>query len=495
MVARVRPRMAVSAGTFRRTASAALCACATTLAVAAPAHAVATIAADTTRSPLGDPLAAGQSPSLGAGLLDRTLLRFDVRGLGGPPSRAILRLRVTDPTIESVGVRVIPPAFEEDARTPALLIAPLFAMATAKAPTAGARVEWDVTKAVQGNGDVGLQVSGPLLDAVRFSSREGGDAPQLVITPDDARGVRLAGLLDLRAANTFVANVRDNLGNGMDTLDVIEAPAAAGTPGRYVGVYHTLAGGILVAKLATSDDLTTWTYRADLDVHASQATLEALPDGGFVLGFERDRPDPQWVSVNNLVVRHYGSWTALAAGAFDREVDLPRTLAPTAEGTPSLHVSRWNGVDDSQIAIRFHYFKSIQADRQASGVLTNFTAAGWAPQVDTAVNDLFVRLGTRGNLGDRAELLFEGHSFAVLEAQSIRGDFGSWRWYLYDRERGEARMLALRGPAGSYALGNPTVRTITGPAGQQLLFISGFVFSQNSGPGEPGQFIALRNLP
>jgi hypothetical protein len=356
-------------------------------------------------------------------------------------------------------------------------------------------VEWDVTSAVKGDGEVGLQVSGPLLDAAKFSSREGPDAPQLVVTPDDARGVRLAGLLDPRTAATFRANVRDNLGNGMDALDVIAAPPSLGVPGRYIGVSHTLVAGVFRTKLATSDDLVIWTYRADLDSHASQPTITALPDGGFVLAVERDRPDPQWVSVNNLVLRHYASWAALVAGAFDREVDLPRSLAPTAEGTPGLDVRRWNGIDDSEIAIRFHYFKDINVDRQASGVLTNFSAAGWAPQPDAAVNSLFVSLGTRGNLGDRADLLFEGHAFAVLEAQSIKSDFGSWRFYLYDRERNEARLLALRLPAGSYALGNPTVRQLTGPTGLPLLFISGFAFSQGSGPGEAGQFIALRFLP
>lgn len=63
-----------------------------------------------------------------------------------------------------------------------------------------------------------------------------------------------------------------------------------------------------------------------------------------------------------------------------------------------------------------------------------------------------------------ADLLFEGHPFAVLEAQSIKADFGTWRWYLYDRERNEARLLALHAPAGSYSLGNPTVRALTGRA-------------------------------
>jgi hypothetical protein len=463
------------------------------LAAAAPAHAVATIAADTTRAPLSDPLAQGRSTSVSAGLLDRTLLRFAVRGLSGPPARAVLRMRVTDPTIETVGVRVIAPGFGEDDGTPSLQIAPLFAIATAKAPTAGAWVEWDVTKAVPGNGDVGLQVSGPLFDGARFSSREGPDAPQLVVTPDDARGLRLAGLLDLRLAQTFVAGARDDLGTSLDGLDVIAAPA--GVPARYLGVYHALAGGIFVTKLATSDDLVTWTHHADLGTHLSQGTLEPLPDGGFLLGLERDTPDVQYVSKSNLVVRHYADWPALAAGTFDREVDLPRTLAATAEGTPTLVVSRWNGVDDSELAIRFHYLKNIDVDRQASGVLTNLSAAGWAPQPDLTVNNTFIGLRTRGNLGDRADVRFEQHDFAVLEAQSIKADFGTWRWFLYDRERNEARLLALRAPAGSYALGNPTVRQLADPAGNAVLLISGYAFFQGAGPGEAGQFIAIRRLP
>ncbi|MEA2217999.1 MAG: hypothetical protein QOJ35_625, partial [Solirubrobacteraceae bacterium] len=450
--------MAVDAGRTLRSLAATAAACGLALVAAAPAHAVATIAADTTRSIVRDQLAAGRSATLVAGGLDRTLLRFVVKGIGGPPARAVLRMRVTDPSIETVAVRVLPPAFGEDDATPSLLVPALTAIAHVSGPRAGTWAEWDVTAAVKGDGDVGLQVSGPLLDAASFSSREGPDAPQLVVTPDDARGARLAGLLDPRGAQTFVANVHDDHGNGMDGLDVVEGSALLGVPGRYIGVYHTLVGGVFVTKLATSYDLTAWTYRADLDAHATQAALATLPDGGFALAYERDRPDPQWVSANNVVLRHYASWAALAAGAFDREVDLPRTLAPTAEGTPTIAVDRWNGIDDSRIAVRFHYFKNIQVDRQASGVLTNFGAAGWAPQPDAAVNDLFVRLGTRGNLGDRADVSFEGHAFAVLEAQAVRGDFGAWRWFLYDRERDEARLLALRLPAGSTALGNPTVR-------------------------------------
>ena len=478
---------------IRRIRAGSLGALGLTLVIAAQAHAVATIAADTTRSPSGDPLVAGRSTTIRAGGADQALLRFHVRGLGAPPATAVLRLRVTDATFESLAVRALPPVFGEDDGTPAQLAPELAVTATRAGAQAGTWAEWDVTSAVPGDGDVGLLVSGPMLDPTSFSSREGPDAPQLVVTPDDARGARLAGLLDPRAADGFVAHVTDNAGSSLDALDVIAATPGQGVPGRYIGVHHTLVGGVFVTKLATSNDLTTWTHRADLDPHASQPTLAAVPDGGFVLAFERDTPDVQFVSRSNLVLRHYANWAALAAGTFDREASLPRTLAQTAEGTPGLKVTSWNGPDASQIAVTFHYLKNISVDRQAAGVLTNFDAAGWAPQPDAAANSLFIGLGTRGNLGDRADLLYEGHLFAVFEAQSVKADFATWRWYLYDRERDEARQLAVRGPAGSYAFGNPTVRTLSDPAGQPLILISGFAFSEGAAPGEAGQFIALRH--
>ncbi|MEA2241206.1 MAG: hypothetical protein QOD24_762 [Solirubrobacteraceae bacterium] len=473
--------------------AAAIAALGLTLVIAAPAHAVATIAADTTRSSSGDPLVAGRSTTIRAGGADQALLRFHVEGLGAPPATAVLRLRVTDATFESVAVRALPPVFGEDDGTPVQLAPEVAVTATRAGVQAGTWAEWDVTSAVHGDGDVGLHVGGPMLDSASFSSREGPDAPQLVVTPDDARGARLAGLLDPGAADGFVAHVTDNAGSSLDALDVIAAPPGQGVPGRYIGVHHTLVGGVFVTKLATSNDLRTWTHRADLDTHASQPTLAALPDGGFVLAFERDTPDVQFVSKSNLVLRHYASWAALAARTFDREANLPRTLAQTAEGTPGLNVTSWNGPDASQIAITFHYLKNISVDRQAAGVLTNFDAAGWAPQPDAAANSLFIGLGTRGNLGDRADLLYEGHPFAVFEAQSVKADFATWRWYLYDRERDEARQLAVRGPAGSYAFGNPTVRALRDPAGQPLILISGFAFSEGAAPGEAGQFIALRH--
>jgi hypothetical protein len=494
MLGRMRPRTALVHRNFATASRTALAICILGLVAAQPAHAVATIAADTTRAQGLDPVAAGRGTTLVAGNGGVTLLRFRVQGLTAPPARAVLRLRVLSVAVlGALTVQSIAPAFGEDDGQPATL-APGAVVATHAGVTAGTWAELDVTAAVTGNGDVGLHVSPQLpLGGASFSSREGADAPQLVVTPDDDRGVRLAGLLDPRAADTFVAAAKDDAGSSLDGLDVIAAPAGGGVPGRYIGVHHTLVGQAFVAKLATSDNLTTWTHRADIDTHATQATLAALPDGGFVLAFERDTPDAQYVSVSNLVVRHYATWAALVAGTPDRDVSLPRTLAPTAEGTPGLEVRYWSGPEASQIAINFHYLRDIKVDRQAAGVLTNFSAAGWTAQPATAPNDLFGVLGTRGNLGDRADLLFESHAFSVLEAQSIKANFGAWRWYLYDRERDEARLLAIPLPAGSYSIGNPTVRALPDPAGNPLLMISGFAFSQGGVPGEAGQFIALRH--
>ena len=314
--------------------------------------------------------------------------------------------------------------------------------------------------------------------------------------PTTVRPLRLAALLDPATADSYDADVRDDLGRSLDGLEVIDAPPGIGVPGRFIGVYHSLVGGLYVAQVATSDDLRHWTHRGDLGAHASQPSLVTVPGGGFVLAFERDTPDAQYVSTSNVVVRHYASWTALTAATFTTEANLPRTLAATAEGTPELRVLSWGGTPAaSQLEITFHYLKNIQVDRQAAGVLTNFAPATWAPLADPLVNDLFIALGTRGNLGDRADVLSEGHRFAVLEAQSVRADFATWRWYLYDRDRNEARLLALHGPAGSFALGNPTVRAFTDSQGARILFVSGFAFWQGAVFGEAGQFIALRRLP
>ncbi|MDX6677914.1 MAG: hypothetical protein QOE31_1966 [Solirubrobacteraceae bacterium] len=476
---------------IRRLPARTLGALALALVIPAPAHAVATIAADTTRSSSGDPLVAGRSTTIRAGGADQALLRFRVQGLGAPPATAILRLRVTDATVESLAVRALPPVFGEDDGTPAPLAPEPAVIATRAGVQNGTWAEWDVTAAVHGDGDVGLQVSGPLLDPASFSSREGPDAPQLVVTPDDATAAELASRLDPRNAPTRRIGAKDDLGHTLDGLDVALSPDPAA--GRYLGVYHSWLGGRFLAQLATSPDLVTWTHRADLAEHSSQLSIAVDPAGGIVIADELDAPDAQYVSSSSLRLRHYASVAKLIAGQQDAERVLsPRVLAPTAEGTPQVTITRWgSGPADSDLRVTFHYFRNIDVDRQAIGTLTNFTT--WNASVDTATNTLLEAFGVRGALGDRSDISYGGRAFGVVEGQLVKNDHRTWRIFLVDRTRGQARMVAAKLPAGGYSLGNPSLAVLPGPAGSPVLFESVFAFSEGA-PTESGSAITVTPL-
>ena len=117
---------------------------------------------------------------------------------------------------------------------------------------------------------------------------------------------------------------RDDAGNTMDTVKIIDDPA-----GGYLAVYHT---GDEV-KLAVSADLLDWTFRRTLDDAATQPTIHALPTGGFLTAVEFN---DQVGSGGRLRLRHYPSRIALLAGTFDRERTLDRTLSACNEGTPHI---------------------------------------------------------------------------------------------------------------------------------------------------------------
>ena len=91
-------------------------------------------------------------------------------------------------------------------------------------------------------------------------------------------------------------------------------------------------------------------------------------------------------------------------------------------------------------------------------------------------------------------MLFEGRRFAVLEAQSVRGDFGTWRWYLYDRDRNEARLLPCTARPARLRSATRRCESFTDAQGVTTLFVSGYAFGQGAAFGEAGEFIALRRL-
>ncbi len=302
---------------------------------------------------------------------------------------------------------------------------------------------------------------------------------QLTVTEERLREV-LENVRDAR----YVFRVRDSAGNGMDTAKILEDPA-----GGYLAVYHALRQGVFSVFLATSDDLVSWTRRAELGRNASQPYLAALPDGTFVAAWEAHGPGYNWLSF-----RRYAARTQLLSGTPAQVFDAPHTQVPArrwAEGTPNLYAV-WLDQDGerSVVDVGFHYWRNGDVDRQARGTLTGFSrwSARREPDLDAAV----LAHGVRGNIGDRDVVVFDGERFTLVEGQYVKGDFGSWRTFLYVHRTGMAVPLALRTPGGSRAFANPALTTLTGPDGRPSLVVSVFLPSENAAPGEAGQLIYFR---
>jgi hypothetical protein len=100
----------------------------------------------------------------------------------------------------------------------------------------------------------------------------------------------------------------------------------------------------------------------------------------------------------------------------------------------------------------------------------------------------------KGNIGDRDAASFLGYPFGVIEGQYTKGDFGSWRTFVYDYSTGNADTLAIHTDRGSAAFANPSMTVLQTPAGQRALFVSLFVPSEASGAGEAGQLLYYRTF-
>jgi len=115
----------------------------------------------------------------------RSYLRFSPTGLSGQPTRAILRLYVTDASRAAGIVGTTTSTWGETTVTFANSPAPLAqAVASIGAVTKGTWAEIDVTSAVVGNGNVSFVLTGTGTDSALFTSRQTSTAPQLVIMPE-----------------------------------------------------------------------------------------------------------------------------------------------------------------------------------------------------------------------------------------------------------------------------------------------------------------------
>lgn len=211
--------------------------------------------------------------------------------------------------------------------------------------------------------------------------------------------------------------------------------------------------------------------------------MQKLSNGGFLLVYEKDRPGETWIRF-----RYYTDLTSLQTGTFQKEFDAPRTLAPTAEGTPNIYAINLSpDIDNSRIEIGFHYYRNQDTDRLARGVLTNFSS--WQTSIESDWNSQLESLGIGGNIGDRDYIFFKDKGFNIQEAQLVENDWSSWRSYLYDYERNSFQRLELKTHNNSTAFANPSFTNLTSSAGKRGVVATFFIPSEGAGPGEAGTLI------
>ena len=328
--------------------------------------------------------------------------------------------------------------------------------------------------------------------------------------------VNTAPLIVQRTVSTTI----DSYGyNNLDCLRVLQ-PRDSSSPYTYLGVYHRQSGSQNPTKvgLVGSNDLRSWTIinpQLDTD-YSSQADITKLPDGSYLVIYENDPSayDTSRQGDPNFRIRHYTSYANLASGSADRQFDFDNTLSSThcAEGTPSFRriVSYNGGLDNSVIEIGFHYcnldssgkFSATTGvpDSAARGTLTNFRL--WRNQDFTALNTVMRTAGV-SSVGQMSTFQFRGNTYILLEGQTIFGDFGSFKLFIYNEDSNYLQKLSVTTPGGSYSIANPRLGIHYDSSGNADGIIGSYalLFASSSecngkcpGTNEGGTFLFQQNL-
>ena len=296
------------------------------------------------------------------------------------------------------------------------------------------------------------------------------------------------------AATAYRYGAKDDRGASLDALKIINNP-----DGGYVGVYHFNVGGVFYVRVATSTDLLTWKARTVLASHASQPAVDRLEDGSFLVAYESDQgcigagatlAAPKGEC---LALQHYPTVTALLTRQPDRTIQIKRTLSMCAEGTPNIYADHLNpDLAHSSIRIGFHYFRDCKIDRQAVGTLTNFSS--WNADVPQDPNADVQAAGAQGSIGDRDSIAFGDGIFRLIEGQLVKGDFSTWRNFLYT-SGGGAKQLSIHTHRGSTAFANPTATWVKAPGGGIAIVFTQLIPLSGAAPGEAGELIYYRKMP
>jgi len=294
------------------------------------------------------------------------------------------------------------------------------------------------------------------------------------LTVDQARSELRSCIEDVTQATAHRYGTKDNLGNVMDTVKIIPVPET----GDFAGVYHSFRddSGSFHVHLATSNDLMNWIWRTELAADASQPTIQAASDGGYVLAWEQE---PE----NHLKFAYYSSWVNLLEGVHSKTFEAPRMLSDCAEGTPNLY-----SASSMLVEAGFHFNASCDLDRQARGT-TDWST--WSPIERPLLDRAVLLQGVMGGVGDRDVLNFKGFKFTLIEGQFTRDDWRSWRVFLFDDFKVGAEQLDIRTHAGSVAFSNPTSTQIE-IGGQPAILVTLFIPQEGAAGAEAGELIYYR---
>lgn len=296
--------------------------------------------------------------------------------------------------------------------------------------------------------------------------------------PAEARPASLRGLIeDVAGATAKRYDARDSAGHVMDTVKIIQDGSG------YLAVYHFLvpSEGRFHAAVATSTDLLNWTFAHDFGAGTHQPTIHAT-GSGYVMAWEQD-PD------NHLAFRYFPDRASLLSGTAAKTFDAPQVLSDCAEGTPNIYSV---SADLSVIDVGAHYFWNCDRDRQQRGTLRDFSSwtASPQPQLDAPL----LAAGVAGNIGDRDDFTYRDRDYLLMEGQFTKGDFGTWRPFLFDVRRGTAEQLAIRTDGGSTAFANPTLTLLRAPDGRRAAVMTMFLPSEGAAAGESGSLIYYTTL-
>jgi hypothetical protein len=307
----------------------------------------------------------------------------------------------------------------------------------------------------------------------------------------EARDELLGIVGDVQGATGSRYQLEDDRGHSMDGVKVIQVEETK----EFAAVYHWLPDGseVFTTSLATSANLLDWAWRVDLAEDASQPTIAAASDGGYVLAFEKGVTDTIHVELSL-----YPTWEDLLAGDSSKHFAAERLLDSCADGTPNIY-----SASSTEVDFGLAYFWRCEAVRQARGTTDWVT---WEAEDQPLLNRAAFLQGYVGSsAGDRDVINFRGHDFTLIEAQFTQDDWGTFRVLLYDEDLGAADKAAFPEPApkpssvhalirthlGSYSFSNLSVSQVE-IDGRQAVVVG--VYIQRGAVEEEGPLIYYKIL-